>query len=162
MEDRVTQMKPDQKEEETKPEKKRPLDPRTGAIILFGSLAVAAVVTWALSVAFPVAQETLGRFNPPPTSDGAWMMIGSWTVFPLVLGAAFLRMARGVDVMLQVYAFAGVTYFLQSWAEFKAREDISLWAELAFTAVATLIFHALAKRHAPPAKPDGDESESAS
>jgi hypothetical protein len=162
MEDRVTQLKPDQSEEENKPERKRPLDPQTGAIILFGSLAVSVVVTWALSLGFPLGQEWLGRFDPPLTSDGAWMMLGSWTVFPLVLGAAFLRMARGVDVMLQVYAFAGVTYFLQSWAEFKAREDISLWAELAFTAVATLIFHALAKRHAPPAKPDEDESESAS
>lgn len=162
MEDRVTQMKTDQTEAEKSPRKKRPLDPQTGAIILFGSLAVAAMVTWALSLAFPFAPETLGKIRFPLTSQGAWMIIGSWTVFPLVLGAAFLHLARGVDVMLQVYAYAGVTYFLQSWAEYTARDEMSLWAELGFTAVATLIFHALAKRHAPPAKPDGDESESAS
>jgi hypothetical protein len=161
MEDRVIQKSKPKKKSAARPEKKRPLDPQTGAVILFGSLAVSAAVTWALSLAFPLGQEWLGRFDPPLTSDGAWMMLGSWTVFPLALGAAFLRMARGVDVMLQVYAFAGVTYFLQSWAEFKAREDISLWAELCFTAVATLVFHALAKRHAPPAKPDEDESEAA-
>ena len=132
------------------PQPRRPLEPATGALILLGSLAATAVAVFTLSRLFPFAPESflLRRFSL--TSEGLWLILGAWLLFPWALTAAFLRLARGVDPMRLTWAFAGVTYFLQSWAELVARDDISMWPELLFTALPALVFHKLAARNAPP------------
>ncbi len=142
--------------EEKKPEAKRPVQPVTGAIILLGSIACTAAITWALSKYFPISPEALDRLKFPLTSDGGWLILGAWLIFPWALGLALLRMARGVDPMRLTLAFAGVTYFLQCWAEYVGRGDIVCWPELLFTALPVLVFHKLAQRHAPPEDEDDD------
>jgi len=143
--------------ENRKPETKRPLDPTTGAMVLMGSLAVAAGVTWILSLALPFGEATLARLPFELTSQGVWLVIGSWLIYPAVLAAFLLRLARGVDPMRLAVAFAGMTYFLQCWAELTVRDHVSLWPELLFTAVPTLVFHSRALKDAP--KPERDGSE---
>jgi hypothetical protein len=125
------------------------MDPKTGAVILLGSLGVTAAVTWLLSRFVPFEQETLARLQLSLTNDGAWMIIGAWVLFPAVFALAFLRLAQGVDPRRLTFAFAGGTYFLQSYAEFVARDNVALWPELLLTAIATIIFHKLAKKNAP-------------
>jgi hypothetical protein len=135
------------------------MDPKTGAVILLGSLAVSATVAWLLSRLTPFGQETLDQFKLSLTNDGAWMIIGAWVIFPVVFAVAFLRLAQGVDARRLAFAYAGGTYFLQSYAEFVARDNVSLWPELLLTVVATIIFHRLAKKNAPDPE---DESASSS
>lgn len=141
--------------EEKKTEFKRPIDPKTGAVILLGSLAVSATVAWLLSRLTPFGQETLNQFKLSLTNDGAWMIIGAWVIFPVVFAVAFLRLAQGVDARRLAYAYAGGTYFLQCYAELVARDNVTMWPELLFTVVATLIFHRLAKKKE---SDSGDES----
>lgn len=141
--------------EDNKPELKRPMDPKTGAVILLGSLGVTAGVSWLLSRIVPFGQETLARLQGSLTNEGAWMILGAWVIFPAVFALAFLRLAQGVDPRRLTFAYAGGVYFLQSYAEFVARDNVSLWPELLLTAVATIIFHRLAKKNAPESK---DES----
>ena len=145
--------------EEDKPEAKRPIDPVTGAVILLGSMAATAAITWALSALFPFGPETLGRLKFPLTSQGAWLILGAWILFPGVFALACLRLARGVDPMRLTFAYAGVTYFLQCWAEYMGRGEVASWPELLFTALPVLVFHKLAKRHAPE---EDDDSETPS
>jgi len=135
--------------EDRKPEAKRPIDPKTGAVILLGSLAVTAALAWTLSMLVPIDTSGLGRAGLPITSQGVWMILGAWILFPAVYATAFLRLAKGVDPFRLAFAFAGVTYFLQCYAELTARDNVTMWPELLFTAIPTIIFYTLAKRNAP-------------
>uniref|UniRef100_A0A7C4AHY2 Uncharacterized protein n=1 Tax=Fundidesulfovibrio putealis TaxID=270496 RepID=A0A7C4AHY2_9BACT len=128
------------------PEYFRPIEPGKGAAILFGSLAVTGLITLLLSMALPLDPKFLARFSVPTSQDG-WIILGAWLVFPVVFAAAFLRLARGVDPLRLSWAYAGVTYFLQCAAEIIGRDNVVVWPELLFTAVPTLVFYALAKRH---------------
>jgi len=133
-------------------EKARPLDPKTGAIILLGSLGISLFVMWILSTLFPFEPQTLERLPlPAADSQGAWIILVAWLFFPAVFAVFCLKLAKGVDPFRLSLAFAGVTYFLQCWAEIRARGDsgdLSLWPELLFTAVPTLIVHARASKKA--------------
>lgn len=135
--------------EDKKQEPKRPMDPKTGAIVLLGSLMVTAVAVWALSTFMPIDTSGLARANLAMTSFGAWMILGTWILFPAVFATAFLILAKGVDPFRLAFAFAGVTYFLQCYAELTARDEVAMWPELLFTAIPTIIFYSLAKRRAP-------------
>ena len=134
------------------------MDPKTGAVILLGSLAVSAAVAWLLSRLTPFEQQTLDQLKLSLTNDGAWLIIGAWLIFPLVFALAFLRLAQGVDPRRLAFAYAGGTYFLQSYAEFVARDNVSLWPELLLTVVATIIFHRLARKNAPASEDDSAAS----
>lgn len=133
----------------------RPLDPKTGLVILGGSLVASGIVTVLLAwlVAWP--QEWLARLGVT-TSSGAWLMVDSLVFFPVVFAYAFLRLARGVAPMRLAFAYAGTLYFLQCASESAARGDIALWWELAATVVATIVFYKLAQRCC--AEPGEDES----
>lgn len=144
--------------ENKKAETNRPLDPKTGALIMLGSLAVAGLATWGLSTLFPFGPETLDKLWFPIASQGAWLIIGAWLLFPVVFAAAFLLLAKGVDPMRQALAYAGVTYFLQCWAELEARGNTAMWPELFFTAAPTIILYFYARKNAP----DGDDSQPSS
>ena len=131
------------------PEKARPLDPKTGAVILLSSLGISLAVMWILSAAFPLGQRTLDLLPFPTDSRSVWIMIVSWLVFPAVFAVFCLRLAKGVDPFRLSLAFAGTTYFLQCWAELQARgnfDDLILWPELLFTAIPTLIVYTRASR----------------
>ena len=128
---------------------KRPLDPRTGAVIFFGSLAATAALTYVLSRFLPIDPDTLARYPAPLTNDGAWTMLGTWFLYPVILGAFFLRLARGLDPMRMAWAYAGVVYFLQSWAELTATDEISLWPQLLLSSVAALVLYKCIGKHAP-------------
>lgn len=123
----------------------RPLEPKTGLIILGGSLVLSGALTAALAwlVAWP--QDWLDILRVP-TSSGAWLMVDSLLIFPVVFAWAFLRLARGVAPMRLAFAYAGTLYFLQCASESTARGDIALWWELGATVVATIIFYKLALR----------------
>ncbi|WP_243358153.1 hypothetical protein [Fundidesulfovibrio terrae] len=144
---------------DSKPEFKRPMAPKTGAIVLFGALAATATATWVLSRLFPLDVSELEKLKLTMTSDGAWMILGAWTIFPAVFAAAFTLMAKGVDPMRVAIAYAGVTYFLQCYAELTARDNVAMWPELLFTAVPTIILYGIMSRYAPK---QGDESDSPS
>jgi hypothetical protein len=133
-----------------KPELKRPLDPVTGAIVFLGPIVVTAGVALILQRTLPFDPESLARLRFPLTSDGAWLMLSAWLLYPWVSLAAFHKYAKGVDAMQLTYAFAGVTYFLQCYAEYAARDVIAGWPELLFTATPTLVFHKIMKKHEPP------------
>lgn len=146
-------------QEDKKPEFKRPMDPKTGALVMLGSLAVTVAATWALSRLFPLDTSGLEKLKLTMTSDGAWMILGAWALFPAVFAAAFVRLAKGVDPMRVAIAYAGVTYFLQCYAELTARDNVAMWPELLFTAVPTIILYGIMSRYAPK---QGDESDSPS
>lgn len=133
--------------EDEKPELIRPLDPKVAAVVVLGSLAVTAAVVWLGSSLVPFGQEALGRLPFAVTSQGVWLVLSTWLVFPVVFAWFFLRLARGADPMRVAMAFAGATYFLQCWAELTARGAVSLWPELLFTAVPTIILHSRLSRH---------------
>ena len=142
----------------SKKEMRRPLDPRTGAIILGGSMLLSLLATYVLArlLVWPQAVLEASTFLPR-SSDGLWLYFGAAVIFPLFFGAAFLRLAKGVEPMRLVYTYAAGLYFVQCWAEFYVTEEITLWPQLAVTILATLVFRPLAERNAPPA--DEDESD---
>ena len=132
-------------------EKTRPLDPKTGAVILLGSLGISLAILWILSTFFPFGPQTLELLPFSTDSRSAWVMIVAWIFFPPIFAAFCLRLAKGVDPFRLGMAFAGTTYFLQCWAELQARgnsDDLSLWPELLFTAVPTLIVYSRALKNA--------------
>ena len=142
-------MTDDRQTEATGSAPKRPLAPTTGAAIFFGSLAVCAALTYALSLFLPLSAQTLARYPVPITNQGAWLMLGAWLLYPMVLGAFFLRLAKGVDPMRLAWAYAGVVYFLQSWAELTATDEISLWPELLLSGVGAILLYKLLPKEAP-------------
>jgi len=80
------------------------------------------------------------------------MLLVAWLFFPAVFAIFCLRLAKGVDPFRLCLAFAGTTYFLQCWAELQARGgagELSLWPELLFTAIPTLIVYTRALKNAP-------------
>ncbi|WP_243311950.1 hypothetical protein [Fundidesulfovibrio agrisoli] len=128
---------------------KRPVEPGIGAVILFGSMAVAYAAAWLGWTLFPFPEGAFTRLPSPPTSQGAWLILSGWLLFPVLYGAALLRMTIGVAPERMAWAFGGVTYFLQCAAEFSARDEITLWPELLSTALASMVVYFLAKKHAP-------------
>ena len=126
----------------------RPVEPGVGALILFGSMAAAYAAAWLGWTLFPFAEGTFARLPSPPTSQGAWLILSAWLLFPALYGAALLRMAKGVAPDRLAWAFAGVTYFLQCGAEFTARDEITLWPELLCTALAAMVVYFLARKRA--------------
>ncbi len=138
---------------------RRPLDPKAGAIIMGGSMAASLLLTAVLSRLLVWPQETLAAMpHLPQNSNGLWIYIGAAVIFPLLFGWATLRLAKGVESMRLIYTYAGVLYFLQSWAEFYVTGDITMWPQLAATILATLIFKRLADRNAPPAEDDESDA----
>ena len=138
-------------------EKTRPLDPKTGAVILLSSLGISLIALWILSTLFPFGASTLELLPFATDSQSAWMTLVSWVVFPPVFAVFCLRLAKGVDPLKLSIAFAGTTYFLQCWTELHARgdmNDLSLWPELLFTAIPTLIVYTRALKNAPAKETD--------
>jgi hypothetical protein len=134
-------------DEDGKSEMKRPLDPKMAAVVVLGSLALTAAVAWLGPRLYPFGQETLDLLPFTVTSQGVWLVLSAWLVFPAALAWLFVRLARDVEPMRLAMAFAGATYFLQCWAELTARGAASLWPELLFTAVPTILLHSrLARR----------------
>jgi len=136
-------------------EKTRPLDPKTGAVILLGSLGISLAALWILSTLFPFGPQTLELLPFATDSLSAWMMLVSWIIFPWVFAFFCLRLARGVEPFRLAIAFAGATYFLQCWTELHARgnaDSLSLWPELLFTAIPTLIVYTRSLKNAPAKK----------
>lgn len=145
----------------SKEEKRRPLDPKTGAIIMGGSMVLSLLATAILARLFVWPQTTLEALPYlPQNSNGLWVYIGAAVIFPLAYGAAFLRLAKGVAIMRLIYAYAAVLYFMQCWAEFYVTGEITMWPQLAASILATLIFKPLAARNAPPA--DDEDSDATS
>lgn len=141
---------------EEKEAPQRPIEPKTGAVILLGSMAASWAVAWLLWTFVPFGPEAFERLRSPLTNEGAWLILSAWLLFPAVYGFLLLRLAPGVDPYRAAWAFAGVTYFLQSAAEIVGRNDITLWPELLFTAVPTIVFFSLARRRAPEQTPESD------